>query len=274
MKTILVDDESVAIRQFEQECAGVTELEMVGTFYNAEEALAFAKKQTIEVALMDIVLPGMNGIELGCELKKIQPNIIIVFVTGHSRYIVDALRIKADYCIMKPYDREDIYDVMKRAKLLSRRFEKRMQIVTFGRFEVYVDGCAIHFGNSKARELFALCVDREGANVSMEEAIDVLWPERSYDERVKRLYRKAVNALQSTLESVELADVFTNNRGICRIVWDKVDCDLEYFLREHALLPQQQELLQRQGYMADYSWAEMRNSRLLAFLPENDEKYL
>lgn len=175
MKTILVDDELFAMEQFEQECRELAEIELVGKFDRSEDALSYAKKNPVEFALMDICLPGMDGIELGKELKKINPDVILIYVTGHSKYVVDTLKIKADYCVMKPYDKEDIADAIARAKLLSNRFHKRMRVVTFGKFEVYVDEKPLHFGNAKARELFAYCVHREGATIMMDEAIDVLW---------------------------------------------------------------------------------------------------
>lgn len=226
MKTILVDDQLLAMEQFEQECEGLEEIELVGKFDNAEDALQYATNNPVEFALMDICLPGMNGIELGRELKKINADMILIYVTGYSSFVVDTMKIKADYCIMKPYDKADIADAVIRARLLSNRFRKRMRVVTFGRFEVYVDENPLYFGNSKAKELFAYCVHREGAIVTMEEIIDVLWPDRPYDDKVKRLYRKAVSAILTTLEEVNLQRVFISNRGNCHVEKSNMDCDL------------------------------------------------
>lgn len=257
MKTILVDDQLLAMKQFEQECSELEEIELVGKFDNAEDALAYARENLVEFALMDICLPGMNGIELGRELKKINPDIILIYVTGYSNYVIDTLKIKADYCIMKPYDRADIADAIMRAKLLANRFRKRMRVVAFGRFEVYVDEQPLYFGNSKARELFAYCVHREGASVTMEEAIDVLWPDRPYDDKVKRLYRKAVNAIQTTLEDLDLDNVFISNRGNCHVERKSMDCDL-YRFSEGEMQETQKRMAVKLGYLVDYSWAEYR----------------
>ena len=270
MKTILVDDELFSMKQFEQECRELKEIELVGKFDNAEDALAYAKSHKVEFALMDICLPGMNGIELGCELKKINPDIILIYVTGYSRYVVDAMKMKADYCIMKPYDKADIADALMRVKLLSKRFQKRVRIVTFGRFEVYIDDKLLYFSNGKAKELFAYCVDREGANVAMEEAIDILWPDRPYDDRVKRLYRKAIGAIQASQEAKGIKDVFVNNRGSCHIERKNVDCDL-YHLLDGELSRLQQENILAAGYLTDYSWAEARNVKLTELLTGNSK---
>ena len=64
MKTILVDDEPWAMEEFREECAGMPEIELCGEFLFAEDALAYAKENLVEFALLDIEMNGMNGIEL------------------------------------------------------------------------------------------------------------------------------------------------------------------------------------------------------------------
>jgi len=262
-----VDDELLAMEQFEQECREWDEIELIGKFNSAEGALECAAGTTVEFALLDICLPGMNGIELGQKLKQMHPKIIIIYLTGYSKYIVDAVRSKADYCIMKPYTKEDVADALMRVKLLSQRFQKRLRVETFGRFEVYVDGNQVYFGNGKARELFAYCIHREGGNVAMEEAVDVLWPDRPYDERVKRLYRKAVGSIQTVMEQMQLPDVFVNNRGCCHIEKDKVECDLYRFLEGRGREKYGKRLIE-DGYMSEYGWTEKRIPGLLMQIEE------
>lgn len=270
MKTILVDDELLSMQQFEEECKEIPEIELVGSFDNANDALLYARKNTVEFAIMDIEMPEMDGLELGAELKKINPAIIIIYVTGHSRYVLDALKLKADYYILKPYDKQDIIDAIYRAKLLSKRFEKRVKVETFGRFEVYIDNQPLYFGNSKARELFAYCIHRDGANVTMEQAVDILWPDRPYDEKVKRLYRKAIGAIQDTLEKYQAEEVFVNQRGSCHVEREKLECDLYHFLEGQPLTDMQIEKL-KDGYMVDYEWAESRMMQLIALEPRIED---
>ena len=97
----------------------------------------------------------MNGVELARKLRQLYPEIIIVFVTSHTKYLKDFLDMKADYYVLKPYNREDVVDALSRARAYAGRLKKRIRVVTFGSFEVYVDGKPLGFLTAKAKELFA-----------------------------------------------------------------------------------------------------------------------
>ena len=222
MNTILVDDDRLSLKQLKQECMGISDIDVVGEFQNAQEALSYAKKNPVDFALLDIEMPEMNGLDLGKRLKEINKEMVMIYVTGYTQYVVDTLKMKADYCIMKPYDRQDIMDAVERAALLSKRLTRRVQVRIFGRFEVFVNDKLLDFRNKKAKELLALCMDHAGGSVGMEEAIDKLWPDRAYDEKVKRLYRKAVISIQNVLGEANAPKFFVSKRGECHVLPQKL----------------------------------------------------
>ena len=71
IKTILVDDELWAMDKFEIEAAAIPDIEIVGKFDRSDEALRFAEKNRVDFALLDVEMPGMNGLELGLSLIHI-----------------------------------------------------------------------------------------------------------------------------------------------------------------------------------------------------------
>ena len=170
MKTILVDDELWAMDKFEIEAEFIPDIEIVGKFDRADEALRFAETNRVDFALLDIEMPGMNGLELGKALRERYPEIVIIFVSGYDRYVLDALHCGADYYITKPYSSDQVTSALKRAKLLSRRQEKPLYIRTFGAFEVFLNGKAVKFPGAKVKEIFALLVDKNGCGLKSEEA--------------------------------------------------------------------------------------------------------
>ena len=141
-----------------------------------------------------------------------------------------------------------------------------VRIVTFGRFDIFVNGTALDFHNSKAKELLALCIDRRGGTVTIEDAVDNMWPEKCYDECVKRLYRKAVIYIRRTLEQAGIPELFVRSRGCCCIRTDLVDCDYYRFLEN----PAKNLHMFRGEYMINYSWAE----GTLAWLEKRSSGYI
>ena len=97
-----------------------------------------------------------------------------------------------------------------------------------------------------------------GGDVTMEEAIEKLWPNRSYDERVKRLYRKAVTRLKEVFQQLGEETVFLSKRASCCIVKNMVSCDYFRFMDD----PEQFSKDYNGEYMFNYSWAETTNATL------------
>lgn len=258
METIIVDCDRQAAKQLEEECRQMDGIHLTGSFTEPAEALEYALHYTVDFALLEVDLGSMNGIELAQKLRAVNPEMIIIFVTGSSEWTLEALRIKADYFVIKPYKEEDIVDALNRAKLLSKRQHKRMFIRTFGRFDVFIDGKLVIFPNAKSKELLALCVEHMGGEVGMDEAVDKLWPDRDYDNRVKALYRKAVIGIRSVLEKYGMQDVFYNRRGVCCLKTERVLCDCYEYLRNRS----NKEFVYANEYMFEYSWAEETNARL------------
>lgn len=252
MKTILVDDMLLDMQLFELKCADVPDFEIVGKFTDPLEAIAYARENVVDFALLDIDMPGMNGMELARQLRTIRSDVIIVFVTAHPKFAVDALKMKADYIVFKPFDRDDIIDVMERAKLFRQRQKKRFYFHTFGMFDMHIDNQPVRFRSGKAKELMALCLWRSGSPVSIYEMVACLWGDDAADAPEKTGYRRAIKELADTLKSYDAEELLLRERGSIRI--DISKCDSDY----QALLGGSTEAAcQFQGsFMEQYSWAE------------------
>lgn len=252
MKTILVDDMMLDMQLFELKCADMAGFEIVGKFTDPEAALAYARDNSVDFALLDIDMPGMNGLDLAKALREIRPDVIVVFVTAHPKFAVEALRMKADYMIFKPFDRDDIADVLQRAQLLQRRQKKRVQIRSFGAFEMLVDGRPVRFRSAKAKELMALCVYREGHSVSIHDIIGALWEEESPAHAENTGYRRTIKELTDTLRDLGVSGIFIRERGSCRVRPEAVDCDYFDFLGGKKEI----YYLFQGEFMSQYAWAE------------------
>ena len=252
MKTILVDDMILDLQLFELKCADMPEFEIVGKFTDPLAAIAYASENTVDFAVLDIDMPGMSGIELARELRAIRSDIIIVFATAHTKFAVEALKMKADYMIFKPFDREDIIDVLERAKLFRQRQKKRYRFHTFGLFDMEVDGVPVKFRSGKAKELMALCVYLNGRPLSIHDMVEKLWGDEAADSPENTGYRRTIKELADTMKSCGAEEIFVRERGSIRVRMDLADSDYQEFLNGSM-----EACLKFQGaFMEQYSWGE------------------
>lgn len=132
----------------------------------------------------------------------------------------------------------------------------RVYIRTFGYFDVFVDGTPIAFRNEKAKELFALLVDRRGGFITSSEAISYLWEDEPANAVTLARYRKVALRLKNTLEEYGISDIVESVDGKRRIVAQMAQCDLyDYLSGETQLF--------KGSYLQNYSWSEHTLSELI-----------
>ena len=87
-------------------------------FTSAEDFLQRADKNATGCLILDIKLPGMDGLELQQELKKQQCNIPIIFITGHGDKLLRDIVMKtgAYGYLEKPFDEKHLINLVKNAK--------------------------------------------------------------------------------------------------------------------------------------------------------------
>ncbi len=93
----------------------------VHSFTEEEEALAFARQHPLDLAVLDIKLKRVTGLEVLANLRALHPEVGIIMLTGYPTIETarEALRLGADEYCVKPIDREELED--KVAAVLQRR---------------------------------------------------------------------------------------------------------------------------------------------------------
>lgn len=73
---------------------------------NGEEAIQKVKNGGIDLALLDIAMPKMNGIEALREIKSLRPDLPVIMITAYrdAEKVVECFRLGAFDCIFKPFD--------------------------------------------------------------------------------------------------------------------------------------------------------------------------
>ena len=125
---LIVDDESVVrdslAKWFEEEGYSVD------TATSAREALLKLPRQRWDLALVDIKMPGMDGLELHRKIREVDPNIIVIIMTGYASVetAVQALKDGAYDYIMKPFDPDDLTHAVAKALDHRRAREENLRL--------------------------------------------------------------------------------------------------------------------------------------------------
>lgn len=252
-KIIIVDDEISALNTFLLQVVDNQNIECEFFRENYKGALEYVSENHTDAAFLDVRMPEIDGVTLAEKLVKISPTLQIVFITGYEQN-EDEIRKKFPNgnllgFIYKPYDPVQIRSLLS----AIAPAKKDVFLRTFGRFELFIDGRAVYFSSSKAKELLALLTDAQGAYLSIEAAIDVLWEEKNA-ELGKRLYRDAVCRLRKTLKEEGIEDLVCFERGSCCVNTKNARCDLWEFNRG--------ERTYTGSYMEQYGWSVLTEAVL------------
>ena len=96
---LIVDDEFLARKLLQGYVEKIPDLHLVGTAQNAAEAFALVKNQQVDILLLDIHMPDLNGIELARTLPNVPA---FIFTTAYSEYALESYEVSAVDYLLKP----------------------------------------------------------------------------------------------------------------------------------------------------------------------------
>ena len=259
MKILAVDDEAIALGGLVsciEEAASDAE---VKGFSNVSDAVFYAMTERPEIAFLDINLRADSGLDLAKRLKDIDPQINIIFTTGHRQYMEEAFGMHVSGYIVKPVTAEKIRNELSNLRApVAEKNECRVKVQTFGDFEVFVDGTPLQFGYSRTKEIFAYLVDSKGSMCTNGKLIDILWEDD--DPMSHRSYLGNLLAdLSATFKNCDCEDVIIKRRGQIGVDTTKIDCDYYDWLAGDKAA---REAFTGE-YMYKYSWAEVTLGSML-----------
>ena len=120
MRVLVVDDEVPARRRLQAMLDEIDECEMCGEAANGNEALALAEQTCPDVLLLDIRMPGMDGLEAAQHLQSMEEPPAIIFTTAYNDYALQAFDTHAVDYLLKPVRLERLVDALHNAQRLTR----------------------------------------------------------------------------------------------------------------------------------------------------------
>jgi len=126
LRVLIVDDEAPArerLRSLLTEIGnlnGVGNLEVVGEATHGEQALKLAVDVSPDVVLLDVRMPGMDGIEAARQLNSLVEPPAVIFTTAYDEYAVNAFDAQAVGYLLKPIRKEKLAAALTQAGRLTR----------------------------------------------------------------------------------------------------------------------------------------------------------
>ncbi|MDH3333061.1 MAG: LytTR family DNA-binding domain-containing protein [Gammaproteobacteria bacterium] len=118
MKVLIVDDEQPARDRLRQILADEDGYDVVGEAGNGIEALDVAGRVSPDIVLLDIRMPGMDGIETAHHLNSMDTPPAVVFTTAYDEYAIDAFEARAIGYVLKPVRRSRLTGALEQATRL------------------------------------------------------------------------------------------------------------------------------------------------------------
>ena len=115
LRVLVVDDEPLVREGIREFLAREVDVRMLGEARNGEEAVKRIRELRPDLVLLDVQMPGMDGLAVVAALQPAERP-AIVFVTGHSEYAIRAFDLHAVDYLLKPFDAERFATALRRAR--------------------------------------------------------------------------------------------------------------------------------------------------------------
>jgi DNA-binding NtrC family response regulator len=127
VRILLVDDEEDFVKALSER------LEMrdydVTTSLSGEDALEKIRHYNFDVVILDVLMPGVNGIDVLREIKSTKPLIEVIMLTGHATVdtAIEGMKLGASDYLMKPCETEDLVTKIQRAYNKKAEHDERIR---------------------------------------------------------------------------------------------------------------------------------------------------
>lgn len=113
IRCLLVDDEHLALEILELYCSKIDYLDVVGTCKNADEAAFFLQHNKVDLLLLDIQMPRLNGMEW---YKNLSSKPLVIFCTASQHFAVESYEVNAIDYLLKPFSLERFNKAIEKTK--------------------------------------------------------------------------------------------------------------------------------------------------------------
>lgn len=120
MRILIVDDETLARDRLKRMCEGEAQHEVVGEAANGTQAVQLCDELQPELVLLDIRMPGMDGLETARHFLGLDDPPAVIFCTAYEEHAIAAFDLQAVGYLLKPVRKDKLLDALGKAVRLNR----------------------------------------------------------------------------------------------------------------------------------------------------------
>jgi len=131
IKTVIIDDEPRSLDRLKILFENFDEVDILATFENPEEGLAFILKNEPDLVMLDVEMPKISGLEIAEEVGKRLSNTKIIFSSAYSHYAIKAIKASVFDYLLKPVSIDELKASLQRfmAKYKINLNERELEII-------------------------------------------------------------------------------------------------------------------------------------------------
>lgn len=120
LKTLIVDDEAPARARLASQLAEVQDITIVGEGVNGQEAIEMAMDLAPDVILLDVRMPGIDGLEAARQIAQMAEPPAVIFTTAYDEYALNAFEVRAAGYLVKPIRQDKLEAALAACRKLTR----------------------------------------------------------------------------------------------------------------------------------------------------------
>lgn len=218
---LLVDDEAVDLEWLRRRVASNDQLKFldIETAISGFAALKMMEQKRIDVILSDIRMPIMSGMDFARKAKEINPQVQIVFISGHQdfTYAKEAIQLSASGYLLKPVDDNELSEML--IQLCAKIEKEREQDISLSEaLSLVNEELLLRWFNEATSgpvdlhiQSFLVPFLRSGSAVAIIEIDDITWKIKNMNEDERRLYTtKVTNFIRDFVLANQLGSVMVS----------------------------------------------------------------
>jgi len=203
------------------------------SFLNAIDLLESLKKREYDLLLLDVLMPGFNGLQAAHELRKQNDKIEIIFLTSSPEYAVESYNVRAHHYLLKPATEDKLFPLLD--KLIEKLKKPEEAIIVKSSSSVFtIPYKNIEYVEINAKTIYFYLTDNDVKKVSGSMAeYEALLLKRSGFIKVHRSYLVNLHWVQQ-LNQKELITLTGRKVPIARTVYTQIRTAYTQFLFKEA----------------------------------------